>query len=146
MGGGSGLALRWAGLGAVAAAATVGVGTYLASPEHELHDPNRALQQLDMLYLDEPAPQLDQLGVEPGRPAVVVFCISTCPLPDLENAQVVRSSDTELAQQYALTTPAGRVGPGYALIDAFGRLRYRTFDPGLATHEPEIRRLVVGLS
>jgi hypothetical protein len=136
---------RWAALAGVAAVATAGVATYLTSPAHDLHDPNHALQQLDLLYLDEPAPGLDRLGVEPGRPAVVVFCPDACPLPDLEDAQVVRSTDAELAEQYALRTAGGRVGPGYALVDASGRLRYRTFDPGLAVHEPEIRTLVAGL-
>ncbi len=98
-----------------------------------------------MLYLDEPAPGLDRLGVEPGRPAVLVFCPGACPLPQLTDAQVTRSTDPELAQQYALRNAAGRVGPGYALVDASGRLRYRTFDPRLALHEPEIQTLVAGL-
>ena len=130
---------------AVGAVTTAGVATYLASPAHDLHDPHHGLQQLDMLYLDEPAPGLDRLGVEPGRPAVLVFCPGACPLPQLTDAQVTRSTDPELAQQYALRNAAGRVGPGYALVDASGRLRYRTFDPRLALHEPEIQTLVAGL-
>lgn len=136
---------RWAAIAAVAMATTAGVATYLTSPAHELHDPDHAVQQLDLLYLDEPAPGRDRLGVEPGRPALVVFCTDACPLPDLQDAQVVRSTDAELAEQYALRTAGGRVGPGYALVDASGRLRYRTFDPGLALHEPEIQTLVDGL-
>lgn len=142
-----GVLVRWAVLGAVAVAAATGVAIYLTSPAHDLHDPNHALQQLDMLYLDEPAAGLDQLGVDPRRPAVLVFCAdASCPLPELPNAQVVRSTDPELAQQYALRTQSGRVGPGYAVVDASGRVRYRTFDPGLAQHEPEIQTLVAGLS
>jgi len=70
---------------------------------------------------------------------------AACPLPQLTDAQVTRSTDPELAQQYALRNAAGRVGPGYALVDASGRLRYRTFDPRLALHEPEIQTLVAGL-
>ncbi len=137
--------LRAAALVAAAAAATAGVAAYLTSPAHDLHDPHHGLQQLDMLYLDEPAPGLDRLGVEPGRPAVLVFCPGACPLPQLRNAQVIRSTDAQLAQQYALRTAVGLVGPGYALVDDSGRLRYRTFDPGLAQHEPEIQALVAGL-
>lgn len=102
---------RWAPLAAVAAVTAAGVVAYLASPAHDLHDPYHGLQQLDMLYLDEPASGLDRLGVEPGRPAVLVFCPGACPLPQLSNAQVVRSTAAELAQQYALRTAAGRVGP-----------------------------------
>lgn len=144
---GAGVLIRWAALGAVAAVATAGVATYLTSPAHDLHDPHHGLQQLDMLYLDEPSAGLDQLGVDPGQPAVVVFCADlSCPLPELPDAQVVRSTDPRLARQYALRTAAGRVGPGYAVVDASGQLRYRTFDPGLAQHEAEIRVLVAGVS
>lgn len=140
-----GTSARWAGLTLTAVAATAGVALYLTSPAHELHDPNHALQQLDLLYLDQPAPGLERLPVEPGRPAVLVFCEDAgCPLPQLENAQVVRVTDPRLAAPYALTADC-QVGPGYALIDDDGQVRYRTFDPGLAQHEPEIRTLVNGL-
>lgn len=122
-----------------------GVALYLTSPAHELHDPNHALQQLDLLYLDQPAPGLKHLPVEPARPSVLVFCENAgCPLPQLEKAQVVRVTDPRLAARYALTAD-GQVGPGYALIDDDGQVRYRTFDPGLAQHQPEIRTLVNGL-
>ena len=116
---------------------------YLSSPAHELHDPNHALQQLDVFYLDEPAPGLDLLGVQPGRPAVVYFCGAPCDPPQVTVAQDVRSSSPDLARQYALLTDAGRVGPGYALVDSSGTLRYRTFDPGL--HRQEIQILVDAL-
>jgi hypothetical protein len=125
--------------------AVLGVGLYLASPAHQLHDPNHALQQLDLLYLDQPAPGLGRLGIEQGRPAVLVFCQRECRLPTLAEARVVRSTDPQLAARYALRAGDGRVGPGYALIDARGQVRYRTFDPGLAEHEAEIRILVRGL-
>ena len=141
--GAAGQRLRWTGLAVAAVTAVAGVGVYLSSPAHERHDPNHALQQLDLLYLDEPAPGLRQLGIEPGRPAVVVFCPSACALPELD-AQVVRSTDAALAAHYALVD-AGRVGPGYALIDGRGHVRYRTFDPGLAEHDTEIRILVEGM-
>jgi hypothetical protein len=136
---------RWLGLAATAAAAVLGVGLYLASPDHRLHDPNHALQQLDLLYLDQPAPGLDRLPIEQGRPVVLVFCRNACRLPALAEAHVVRSTDPDLATRYALRTGDGRIGPGYALIDAQGRVRYRTFDPGLAEHETEIGILVRGL-
>lgn len=139
--------VRWTALTVTAAAATVGVTIYLGSAAHELHDSNHALQQLDLLYLNEPAPGLDRLPIKPGRPVVLVFCARQgCPLPMLEDAQVLRSTDPRLAARYALQGEHGRVGPGYALIDSFGRVRYRTFDPGVAGHEAEIRILVEGLS
>jgi len=138
--------MRWTALALTGAAATAGVALYLGSPAHKLHDPNHALQQLDLLYLDEPALGLDRLPIQPGRPALLVFCEDVrCPLPQLDDAQVTCSTDPELAARYALIDD-GRVGPGYALIDAQGQVRYRTFDPGLAEHETEIGILVDGLS
>ncbi len=136
---------RWAALAATGVLAVAGVTLYLNSAAHRLHDPRHSLQQLDLLYLDEPAPGLAQLGIDPGSPAVLVFCSVTCPLPDISGAQVVRSQGPRLAARYALLTPSGRIGPGYALVDADGTLRYRTFDPGLEDHEPEIEILVKGL-
>ena len=45
----------------------VGVATYVQSPAHSLHDPDHALQQLDLLYLDEPAPGAVLLSrIRPG--------------------------------------------------------------------------------
>ncbi len=131
-------------LAAVAAVATAGVLAYLLSPGYGVA-PNPGLRQLDLLYLDEPAPGLDQLGVTPGQPAVVVFCEASCALPQVEGAQLVHSSDPALAARYALTTASGRVGPGYALIDADGQLRYRTFDPAPGEHAAEIQVLVDAL-
>jgi hypothetical protein len=135
---------RWAALAATAAVSGGGVLGYLGSSAHALHDPVHALQQFDALYLDEPAPGLTTLGIEPGRPAVVFFCGVPCDPPPVTGAQIVRSASTLLARRYALTTAEGRVGPGYALVDPAGRLRYRTFDPGL--HVREIQVLVDALS
>lgn len=135
---------RWAVLAAVAAVATAGVLAYVLSPGYGVA-PNPGLRQLDLLYLYEPAPSLDQLGVTPGQPAVVVFCEASCDLPQVEGAQLVRSNDPGLAAQYALTAASGRVGPGYALIDVDGRLRYRTFDPAPGQHAAEIQVLVDAL-
>ena len=136
-------AVRWAGLTLTSLAAGSGILVYLNSAAHARHDPFHALQQFDAFYLDEPAPAREQLGIAPGRPAIVFFCGQPCDAPDISGAQVVRSSSPALARQYALLTEDGRVGPGYALVDSDGRLRYRTFDPGL--HEREIAVLLNAL-
>lgn len=132
---------RWLGVGAVAAAVTVGAVTYLRSPDADVA-PIPGLRQLDMLYLEEPAPGLGRLGVERGLAAVILFCRPACGVPDLSGVQVVRSGAPDLAAEYALLTSQGRVGPGYALVDSGGQLRYRTFDPAPAAHGEEIQVLV----
>jgi hypothetical protein len=132
---------RWAALILVGAGVTLGVLTYLLSPNRDVA-PIPALRQLDLLYLNEPAPGLDRLGVEPGTPAVIVFCEQVCDLPEVTGAQVVLSHDPVIAERYALRTSAGRVGPGYALVDPEGQLRYRTFDPAPGRHASEIQVLV----
>lgn len=92
-----------------------------------------------MLYLDEPAPLSGPLGLQPGRPALVVVCSSCSPPADLPaGVQVVVTGDREVAQAYGLATDDGRVGPGYALVDSRGQLRYRTFDPGVREHALEV--------
>jgi len=110
--------------------------------------PVPALQQLDLLYLDEPAPLLDRLGVEAGWPAAVVVC-EACAPPDVEGAgQVVVTDDEAVARAYALARPSPggvQVGPGYAVVDSGGRVRYRTFDPALSDHGEEVRRLLEGV-
>lgn len=120
--------------------AAVGVGAYLTSPAHRLHDPMHALQQFDLFYLDEPAPLADQLDLERGRPTLVVIC-ERCPPPQVD-AQVRVTDDPDIAVRYGLLTADGRVGPGYAVIDAAGTLRYRTFDPAPAEHTEEIALLL----
>jgi hypothetical protein len=74
-----------------------------------------------------------------------VFCDPRCATPSVSGAQVVQSDDPQLAAQYALVTAQGRVEPGYAVVNADGRLRYRTFDPAPGEHAPEIQILVNGL-
>lgn len=107
------------------------------------HDPFEGLQQLDLLYLRQPAPHYQQLGFQRGRPGLLLVC-GGCPAPDV-GAQVVRSTDPAVARDYALVTASGRVGPGYALIDGDGRVRYRTFDPSPAAHADEIAVLLGAL-
>lgn len=117
-----------------------GVVAYWQSPSHSRHDRVHALQQLDLLYLDQPAPGAAELGLRPGRVAVVVVCPRACVLPEVARAQVVRTTDPALARAYALS---GR--RGYALVDRRLRVRYRTVDPGVSDHRREIQLLVDAL-
>ncbi|CAN5732256.1 hypothetical protein BH24ACT15_BH24ACT15_39130 [soil metagenome] len=71
---------------------------------------------------------------------MVVVC-QDCQSPDVD-AQVRSTADADVARAYGLLTTAGRVGPGYAVVDATGQLRYRTFDPAPAAHAEGIQVLV----
>jgi hypothetical protein len=79
--------------------------------------------------------------VQLGRPALILFCDPRCATPSVSGAQVVQSDDP----QYVLFTAEGRVGPGNAVVNPDGRLRYRTFDPAPGEHAPEIQILINGL-
>ncbi len=81
-----------------------------------------------MLFMDEPAPGLDRLAVGRGRAVVIVFDTEDCALPLIAGAQLVRCSDPAVASRYAMTTSTGRIGPGYAMVDAAGQLRFLTHD------------------
>lgn len=120
------------------AAAGAGILVYLGSPTHARHDPFHALQQFDAFYLDEPAPARDRLGLEQGRPTIIFFCGLPCDPPDVDGAQAVRTSSPDVARAYGLLRADGGVATGYALVDSRGRLRYRTFDPGLYQREIQI--------
>ncbi|MGH9267145.1 MAG: hypothetical protein ACRD0D_03105 [Acidimicrobiales bacterium] len=117
----------------------VGLFTYVRSPAHQHHDPNHALQQLDLFYLDEPAPVASRLVLPRGVPSLVVVCAG-CRAPRLavRPVHVVVTDNAAVATAYGLRTAAGRVGPGYAIVDRRGHVRYRTFDPGLGHHRQEI--------
>ena len=135
----------WAVVGGVLAVLTAvaaGLAAYVTSDAHRLHDPDHSLQQLDLLYLDQPAPKLDALDIDPGTPALIVVC-EECQPPTVE-AQVRVTDDPIIARAYGLQTADGRIGPGYAIVDAAGQVRYRTFDPGLADHASEITVLLEG--
>ena len=129
-----------AAVGALAACA-VGIALTLSTPGHDDHDPVHGLQQLDLLYLDEPAPALPVAHV--GAPLLLVVCEGCDPPP--VDAAVHVTDDPSVAAAVALARTDGRIGPGYAVIDAAGRLRYRTFDPGLGDHAEEITTLLEGL-
>lgn len=103
-----------------------------------------SLQRLDLLYLNEPAPNLADLEIKSGSKAVVVFCQS-CRLPTVAGAQVVLSKDRTISEAYSLVTSKGRLGPAYIIINTKGHLRYRTYDPDPARHQGEISRLVRGV-
>jgi hypothetical protein len=115
-----------------------GVTAYVTSDAHARHDPVHALQQLDLLYLDEPAP-----GVavpRDGRPVLLLLC-EGCRVPEVVRATVVVRADPALAARYGI--PGGRTG--YALVDRHGHVRYRTVDPDPAAHAREIQTLLDGL-
>lgn len=111
-----------------------------------VREPRLHLAQPDLLFLDEPAPGLDQLTVDPGCPVVIVFGAQDCVLPLVAGAQLVRCSDPALARRYAMTTSTGRIGPGYAVIDAAGQLRYLTHDFCAGERGERIQRLIDALN
>lgn len=121
-----------------------GVVHYEATNNIDRLTGQQALYKLDLLYLNEPAPGLEALGILKGQRAVVVFC-ETCKLPRLPGEQVVQSSSKGLAAQYGLLAQDGSVGPGYALINSKGNVRYRSFDTDPAQHRREIEVLIEGL-
>ncbi len=123
-------------------ATLVGVAL-VGSPTARGRDPAEGLQQLDLLYLHQPAPLADRLDLPAGEPTLLVVC-EGCEAPDVPVATIT-TNDPDVASAYALRRADGRVGPGYALIDSAGVLRYRTFDTGLAQHGQEIRILIEGL-
>ncbi|MBA2529866.1 MAG: hypothetical protein H0V19_07900 [Euzebyales bacterium] len=136
-------ALLVAGVLGVVASVGFGLLLLLSSDDHQRHDPVHALQQLDLLYLDEAAPFIDELGIEEGRPGLVVVCVD-CEPPRVD-AQVAVTDDPQIAEAYALATVDGRIGPGYAVVDPRGRVRYRTFDPRVERHEVEVGILLDAL-
>lgn len=126
----------------------VGVLAYLRSGPHQLHDPDHALQQLDLLYLDQPAPGAAGVDLPAGRPVVLLFCLG-CAIPDVDGADVISVDDRSVAAAYGLAGQSrapGGLGPGYALIDGSGRVRYRTYDPDPGAHAAEVQRLLDGMA
>lgn len=132
------------GLVATELGVAVGLLAYLTSEDHARHDPVHSLQQADFFYLDEPAPFAGELRLPPGRAALVVVC-SGCRPPSTRFATRV-TAERRIGTAYGLFTADGRPGPGYAVVDRQDRVRYRTFDPGLAHHGEEIRILLEAAS
>ncbi len=98
--------------------------------------PDDGLLQLDVLTLSERVPGLD---AEAGRPTMVVLtCPAASPPPRrLSPAYGLRVvSDPALAERVALPA-ATRCRDGYVLLDAAGRVRYRSYDPGWPDHAEE---------
>lgn len=154
------------------AAAAVGLGFVLAaaSPRGPLDDPDPARQRpgfLDGGGLPAPAPDIGGEIPVPGRRAVVFFVrpqqiAALC--RDLAGnslahraslAVVVSSSATcpasavlvvdrgALAQRFGMPSPHDRGPPvGYAVVDATGRVRYRTLDPDVAGHLDEVAAIL----
>ena len=134
----------WLQISVVAVLASVGVVQYQLQANKMAVGGAVALQRLDLLYLNEAAPGLRLLGVPSGTKAVVVFC-QTCSQPLITGAQVVRSTDRALANQYGLVKDNAQLGPGYVIINSLGKLRYRSYDNDPAGHQGEINRLVRGV-
>lgn len=134
---------RWLQIAAVAVLSILGVGLFTNQSDVYLNSDALGLQRIDLLYLNEPAPSLDRFDVANVK-AVIVFCES-CQLPIINGAKVIRNDDPEIADQYALKRTNGQIGPGYAVIDSRGFVRYRTYDTAIHEHAREINRLVAGL-
>lgn len=115
------------GLVAVEFVVAVGLLAYATSEAHSRHDP---VQQLDLFYLDEPAPFADELRLPRGQATLLVVC-QGCRAPRIRFATRL-TAERRIAAAYGLLTAEGRVGPGYAVVDRRGHVRYRTFDAGLA--------------
>ena len=90
---------------AVVAAAAAGVEGLATSSAYRLHGTVVALRQLDLLYLDEPAPLADQLGIKAGSPTLLVICRSCRPPP--VDVEVVVSAEPDVAAAYGTAVGLG---------------------------------------
>jgi hypothetical protein len=114
------------------------------SPDRDVA-PVQALRQLDLFYLDEPAPALDALGVQAR--AAGAHPVLRPALPRSPGQRRAGRAQRRPAARRAirLLTAEGRIGPRYAVVNPAGRLRYRTFDPAPAEHAAEIQILIDAL-
>ena len=162
---------RWA-LAGIWIAAAAGFGLLLAvtAARGPLDDPDPARQRpgfLDGDGLPVPAPNVGVAVPEPGRRAVVFFVrpeqiAALCqalptsglsakaslavvvPSPSACRAPVDLVVDTGgLARNFGMPAPRDGGPPvGYAVIDALGRLRYRTLDPHVARGLDEVATIL----
>ena len=118
--------------------------------------PDGGLQQLDVLSLHERVP-----GLTVTQPTMIISA-GSCPAEARAAvAQHGRSDglplryglrlldpvrDAALVRALALGRSLTRCQPGYALVDAAGFVRYRTYDTQLAKHADEQRVLLGALS
>ena len=118
--------------------------------------PDGGLQQLDVLSLHERLP-----GLTVAQPTMIISA-GSCPAQ--ARATVVRHGrsdglplryglrlldpvrDAALVRALALGRSLTRCQPGYALVDAAGFVRYRTYDAQLAEHADEQRVLLGAMS
>ena len=103
--------------------------------------PDDGLQQIDLLMLHE---RVEGAVAVDGKPTMVVVTGPDCPdaAAEAEGHLAPRFSlaveaDPALARRLALPAAAERCQPGYALVDADGVVRYRTYDPGWREHAQE---------
>lgn len=108
--------------------------------------PDAGLLQVDVLSLHEQVPGVEAVG---GRPTMVVAAGQGCRPAgprrlDLRYGLVV-SDDPALARRLALPAAATGCSPGYVLLDGSGVVRYRSYDPGWATHAQEQEVLLAAI-
>ena len=127
--------------------------------------PDSGLQQFDALTLREPVAGLtavdarptlyvatgdlavpacaaevrDFLGrrTDPTFPAVLLVPAGPVPTGLPSGTEVRTANVTALLHALALPDAAQGCRPGYALVDAAGHVRYRTYDPGYGGHAAE---------
>jgi hypothetical protein len=152
--------------------AALGLGVLLVAGEASREprdDPDPVWQRpgfLDAGELPVPAPPLAP-GVPPiGRPAVVFFtrdpanlCQALAKSRLAEKADlilvglgadgcphvrsVVDDDDGHAARSYGMRSPEdGRYPVGYVVVDSKRAIRYRTLDPGVGQHLPEVGTMV----
>lgn len=154
-------------------AAGFGLLLALTGARGGLDDPDPARQRpgvLDTGGLPASAPQVDGVPTA-GRPAVIFFVRSneamalcralsksTSPFNGAFDVVVAESSPGcppgvvtvidggWLAQRFGMPVPTdGGPAVGYAIVDARGRIRYRTLDPQPARHLGEVSTMVKAL-
>ena len=112
--------------------------------------PDQGLQQVDVLSLHEKVP-----GIEPadGKPTLLAsggqcqqqgqMAHARYGRPDgLPTTYGLTTLDAEQTRAVGLGRALTSCAPGYALIDARGYVRYRTYDPGFGGHADEQRVLL----